>query len=318
MQLDAEKTKAFFASRTALWNILGIVTAWFMSWRFPKFRESVCNNQEISVTLGLLLFTAFCSVNLFLRKITSCRIGAALLVLLLASGCGSFPQKLNPDVRYRNDLPFCVEGFACFEGVTVLPRMAQYKFEISPKGDAEVDLLVVTTCNRNKTFERGEPGAGWGFLSYFGKFFGKKKEGFTYLYVPIPGKEDTGDCPLMLQTYEKRKGRHAWSLIKFEHPKYTLPATLYCDGEIKQSTGSSICQGKTGLTQWVKFRERVMIEPGITERDTMCSMPKRDSTGDYAWQITNEECGYTVRGESGRLHDLTATGYTGELIREVK
>lgn len=300
---------------------LGMVAVNLITVIFPALVPAICGwKQETMAMISVAAFNVASLIKFLLdrRAVKAAKNALVWVGALMLVGCSSIPQKLNPDVRYRNDLPFCVEGYGCFEGVTVLPRLPQYKFEISPKGDANVDLLVVTTCNRNKSFERTDPGIFWGTLNYFGKIFGKKKEGFTYLYVPIPGKEDDGDCALMLQTYEKDKGRHAWSFIRFEHPKYQLPATLFCDGEIRPFNGVSICQGKTGLTQWVKFPEKVMIEPGITEKGQPCSVPKRDSTGDYAWKITNEECGYTIRGESGRLHDLTATGYTGEVIREIK
>jgi hypothetical protein len=300
MQLDAEKSKAFFASRTALWNILGIVTAWFVSWRFPKFRESVCNNQEISVTIGLLLFTAFCSVNLFLRKITSCRIGAALLALFVLSGCAGIPQKLDTDIYYRRDMPFCVGSFGCFDGMTVLPKQSSYAFEVAPKGDADIDLMIVTTCHRNKSYEKTS--SGW--------FIFQKKNRFRYTYAPNPQIEGDGDCSLVFNTFEKNMGRHAWAVILFEDPKYQLPMTVYCDGDVTQAKGVAGCQSKEGLKQGLEFTERVMIEP-----DKGCPLPGRNGGKVYEFPIKYKECGYTIRGESGRIGTLFTVGYRGELVR---
>jgi hypothetical protein len=305
--------KVWYRSKVILLNLglFALVRLW------PEAGARVCQNEQLILEIVIM-------INVLLRLITKEKLmvkndrGTIVLGLLLLVGCSSVPQQLDPQIKYRNDLPFCLENFGCFEGVTVLPRMPTYKFEIAPKGNAKIDLLVVTTCNRNKTFEPGDPGFFWGVLEGFSKFFGKKREGMKYLYVPIPGKEDDGDCPLVLHTYEKELGRHAWAMIKFEHPKYELPATLFCDGDTINFGGVSLCQGKTGLTQWARFPEPVMIEPGVTEKGEKCPMPKKDDTGDYAFRIAKDECGYTVRGISGRYHDLTTTGYVGEVIREVK
>lgn len=284
----------------------------------PSLHAKLCGNVD-------KLLTAIGTIGVWLRLITKEKIMIreknfiqGIFFILLMTGCSSVPQRLDTNLFYRNDLPFCVENYGCFEGTTVLPRMPQYKFELSPKGDASVDFFVATTCNRNRTFEPGDPGFIWGALEGFLKFFGKKKEGLKYLYVPLPGMEDDGDCPLILHTYEKEKGRHAWAFIRFEHPKYNLPATLYCDGDSRNFGGISICQAKAGLKQWASFPEPVMIQPGVTEKGNACDMPKKDETGNYVFRITKEECGYSVRGQSGRKHDMITIGYEGELIRETK
>lgn len=302
-ELDAEKSKAFFASRTALWNILGIVAAWYVSWRFPRLHEAVCKNQQISVTVGLLLFTLFCTVNLWLRKVTSCRIGSVLPLMLFLAGCSSLPQKLETDIYYRRDLPFCVEGYACYEGLTTLPKQDSYTFDIAPKGDADIDLLVVTTCHRNTSFEKTS--SGW--------FVFQKKNRFRYVYTPNPLIEGDGDCPLVFQTFEKERGRHAWAVILFQHSKYTLPATLYCDGETIRGVGVLGCQSKEGLKQGIRFDEKVMLEanPG-------CPVPTKGNNSFYEWPVGYKQCGYTFRGESGRFATLFTSGYRGELVREAK
>lgn len=304
-ELDTEKAKAFFASRTALWNIAGIVAAWFIAWRFPAFNKAMCEHKEITVTIGLLLFTLFCSVNLWLRKVTHCRIGRAFVWLgaMGLIGCSSLPQKLETDIYYRRDLPFCVEGFACYDGLTVLPRQSSYTFDIAPKGDADIDLLVVTTCHRNTSFEK--TASGW--------FVFQKKNRFRYVYTPNDLIEGSGDCPLVFQTFEREKGRHSWAVILFEHPKYTLPATLYCDGETIRGQGVLGCQSKEGLRQGIAFEEKVMLEA-----DKSCPVPTKGSGKFYEWPVGYKQCGYTFRGESGRLGTLFTSGYRGELVRETK
>jgi len=250
-------------------------------------------------------------INIGLRLVTKAPIGSVLVLCALVTGCSSVPQRLDPKLQHRNDMPFCVEGYGCFEGAAVLPRRQHYKFELSPKGEAKVDFFVATTCNRNRTMEPGDPGFSWGPLSWFAK----KREGLKYIYVPLPEREDDGDCNLILHTYEKARGRHAWGFIRFDHPQYELPATLYCDGQQIDFGGVSVCQAKAGLKQWVQFSEKVMIMPGKPERGGECAVPKKDETGSYVFAVTKEECGYLIQGESGRRHHMVTIGYEGELIR---
>ncbi len=213
------------------------------------------------------------------------------------------PQKLDPDYFYRRDLPICLGDDVCYEGVTVLPRRSSYEFDIAPKGDANIDLLLVTSCAREESFEK--TASGWWIF--------QKKNRFKYFYNPLEGLEDDGDCSLTISTFEKDKGRHAWSRIVFEHPKYALPATLYCNGQVIKANGVSICQSKVGLRQQIKFPERVMIEA-----DKGCPMPVKGSSSAYEWGMGDRECGYTIRGESGKLHSLLTLGYSGVLVRESK
>lgn len=222
------------------------------------------------------------------------------LLLVLLSACTSVPQTLDPDKFYKRDLPFCVGTSSCYEGTTVLPRQDQYELDIAPKGEANIDLLLVTTCHREDSFEKTS--SGW--------FIFQKKSRFKYYYTPVKGIEDDGDCSLVMNTFEKDKGRHAWARIRFEHPKYQLPATLSCNGVTASVKGVSVCQSKAGLAQHIRFAEPVQIE-----WDKNCAIPKKAPDGSYELAITLGECGYTVRNQAGQLHDLLTIGYEGVLVR---
>lgn len=226
--------------------------------------------------------------------------------LALFSSCGSVPQKLDPDKFYKRDLPFCVKDVACYEGTAVVPKKDYYEFEVAPKGDAAVDMLVFNSCHREYTVEGSEKSV----LDFFFKIFGKRKDGYKVRYTLTPGIEDDGDCTFRVNTFEKDKGRHAWAVFRIQHPKYTLPATVFCNGETKQEVGVSLCQSKTGLTQQIKFPEPVMIET-----DKGCNMPKRKDAGLYEWKMSQGECGYTIKTKDGKTHDLLAIGYEGLLVR---
>lgn len=300
--------KAFWQSRTIVFNVLVVVGFRILSHFRPEWGMDICGNPEMTLSILALM-------NILLRLITKTPIGGVLVLCVLLTGCGSMPpQRLDPKLQYRNDLPFCVEGYGCFEGAAVLPRQQSYKFELSPKGEAKVDFFVATTCNRNRSFEPGDSGFSWGPLSWFGR----KREGLRYIYVPLEDREDDGDCNLVLHTYEKEKGRHAWAFIRFSHPQYELPATLYCDGEKIQFGGVSVCQAKSGLKQWAEFPEPVMIMAGKPEHGGECAAPHKDETGSYVFAVTKEECGYLIQGQSGQRHHMVTIGYEGELIREVK
>jgi hypothetical protein len=86
--------------------------------------------------------------------------------------------------------------------------------------------------------------------------------------------------------------------------------TVYCDGDVTQAKGVAGCQSKEGLKQGLEFAERVMIEP-----DKGCPLPSRNGGKVYEFPIKYKECGYTIRGESGRIGTLFTVGYRGELVR---
>lgn len=278
----------------------------------PELKQAICTGQNAYV------LTVIGMLNIFLRLKTKEPVQmtkqekSILSILLLAiflCGCSSIPQKLDPDKFYKRDLPFCVKDIGCYEGTAVLPKKDYYEFEVAPKGDAAVDMLVLNTCHREFTVEGSERS----ILDYFLKVFGKKREGYKLHYTLIPGIEDDGDCTIRINTFEKDKGRHAWAVFRLQHPKYTLPATVYCNGETRKEVGVSICQSKAGLTQQIKFEEPVMIET-----DKGCELPKRKETGLYEWKISHGECGYTIRTESGQYHDMLTIGFEGLLVRELK
>lgn len=228
---------------------------------------------------------------------------SAIFVVLALAACSSVPQKLDPDKFYKRDLTICVDNIGCYDGVTVLPRAASYNIVVAPKGDANIDLMLATSCHREESFEKTD--SGW--------FIFKNKHQFKYPYTPVVGVEDAGSCDLMLNTFEKDKGRHAWSRIRFQHPKFQLDATISCNGVTSSFHGVSICQSKTGLIQQLQFPEPVMImtDPG-------CPMPHKNAAGTaYELVLAEGQCGYTIRSATDKLHDLVTIGYSEVLVREV-
>lgn len=226
-----------------------------------------------------------------------------LSAALLLAGCGSAPQPLKTDVFYKRDLPMCVYGVGCFDGVAVVPARTSYSIEAAPKEEASIDLMIVNSCHREETFEK--TASGW--------FIFKNKRRFRFDYTPIPALENDGLCTLRVTTVEKEKGRHAWGIIRFQHSDYRLSATNYCNGQVYTLDGISACQSKAGLTQRIRFSEPVMVEG-----DKDCPAMRKTADGSYEYEIKSGECGYTITNRLGEIHDLLTIGYEGVLVRNIE
>lgn len=181
-----------------------------------------------------------------------------------------------------------------YEGVTVLPRRGVYELVIKPVG--KMDLLLVTTCHREESFNPKSKG------------FFKQDNSFKYRYTPQKGIEDIGSCTLRMDAFDKERGQHSWFMADFEGPKEQLKAQVTCNGEKKLYTGVSVCQSKAGLIQRIEFDEEVKYPPD----------PKCPIDGSF-YKIPLGECVYVFRGmKSGKIHRHTTIGYQGILVREVK
>jgi len=215
-------------------------------------------------------------------KLFSC-----LFTLLLAS-CASVDQVLDPEVFYKRDIQIEING-ARYEGVATVPKANSYDILLRPKGKA--DLVLITSCHREYEAE-------------------KLKSRFRYEYTPLGGIEDAPACPLQISVYEKKKGRHSWAFITFEHPNLRLPATLKCNGSVISALGVSACQSKAGLIQRIEFKEEVRVWSPVK-----CQRLGR-SRKIFQFEISPRQCQYTFETRDGRLHTMTTLGYEGVPIRE--
>ena len=220
-----------------------------------------------------------------------------LLFIFLLIGCAEY-QVLEVDKYYKRDIGLEVNGKQ-YEGVTVIPRANKYEIIVEPKGD--MDLILIRSCHREHSYEKQSKKFLWIQIG---------KNSFQYLYEPSP-KESEKTCPLRVEVYEAEKGRHSWALLDFEHPDYTLPARLLCNGEIKTPNGVSVCQAKAGLIQTIEFPE--IIE--FATPDEGCVRPEYKD-GAFDWEMSKGECLYEIRTADGKRHRLTAIGYEGVLVRE--
>jgi len=223
-----------------------------------------------------------------------------LLLALFISGCASLVnQELNPDVFYKRDIQLEINGVK-FLGVAVPKRADKYEIKIKARG--KIDMLTVTSCHREFVIEDPTvmPGT---------------SRSFSFTYVPIKGIEDGRGCLLDIGAFEKKRGRHSWATIDFETETENLPAILKCNGEKWDTNPSSvsICQGKTGLIQKIRFDHRVKVSPD-TE---MCNVMKTEDEMTYTYVMPRGECTYYFGDKYGNFHRHTTIGYESILIREV-
>lgn len=217
------------------------------------------------------------------------------LLLFILIACSNVHQEIDKGKFYRRDIEINVNGRSG-DGVLVVPSSAKYEIKIKAPG--KLDLYTITSCHREET---GHKDGIW------------KNKKMTYDYVPVPGIEDRGPCPVHLGAYEKTQGRHSWGLLDFEDPSATMPAKIKCNGEIYQANGVSICQSKEGLLQEIEFSE-----PMVADFDKACPQPKVIDNKVFQYAIGKGHCLHyfqEIRG-SGRIHRQTTIGYESILIRE--
>ena len=223
-----------------------------------------------------------------------------LLVLLILLGCAGQPiDTPDPLIYYKRNLKAEVNGFKGY-GTLVVPKSAKYKLELDFPGRG--DLVVLKTCHREEEREK----------------LGRKE---TIRFQPNPGIEDLGVCYLQVDVLEHKRGRHAWLILDFEHPSFTLPAYVSCNGQNYNSNGVTICQSKQGLTQIIEFSEPVQLNPKLQNGEMKlnnhkCPIPT-GKIKKWEFSMPNRECTYIWFGSSGKKHKLLTVGYEDILLREI-
>lgn len=227
-----------------------------------------------------------------------------LLPLLLSiAGCSTMQPKLDPDVEHKKDLTFCVKDVACFPGTGVVEPKHQYKLEIAPRNEENIDRIVFSSCHRTLPFYMEQ--LPLVELPFLGIKIGKKRRGVQYDYIPTPGdKEDTGTCDLRIYALDFESEDHSWGILRIRNPKYNLPAMLYCNGDGgKTYKGVSVCDAKVGDFQWIEFNEPVNIK-------SKCDIPKRLDTGYYEIRVEKGNCPYLIKSlDEKRAHSLIVSGW---------
>lgn len=206
-----------------------------------------------------------------------------LSVLFLGiAGCAS-GQILPLSRFYPRDAQLSVNQVKG-SGVVVAPLSNSYEIEGKTSGD--LDVLTISTCHREIVLE-------------------DEGKDFRYMYTPILGLED--DCPVVITGLDKKKEKHSWGFIDFEHPDYQLPAEIYCNGSKITSRGVSICQAPQGTIQKITFIENVKAGE---------ECPIKEKTGKeftFEMKVRESVCVF-YSGSTSRAHKMTTLGYDQILI----
>lgn len=210
--------------------------------------------------------------------------------VILLSGCAGqvITQDLQVSRKYKRDISITVDPLST-KGVMVLPKSPSYK--ISIRSPDQMDALLVQTCHREIIIE----GAG---------------REHTINYVPIPGLEDVGSCPIYLSGLTKKKERISLGFIDF-YSGQSLKAWVSCSGEVGPTYGVSICQAPEGLWQSIKFEEEVrFIEP-----EGKCATEIKSDGKLIKFKMPNADCVMVFKGTSGALHKANWLGFDDYVLR---
>lgn len=223
------------------------------------------------------------------------------LVLPFLCACTSVPQDLTIGIKsgvfYKRDMKIEADGIRA-SGAVVLPRKKKYEIKVEAKG--KLDLFTFETCHRVDTTERA--------------WTGLKKYKTRIIYEPNEGLEDTQySCPVRLGGYEKKRGRHSWAFIDFQHPALKLPALVRCTGTNTNAIGVGVCQGKAGTIQVLSFDG-----PVLAGKSVKCGALGDDMATTFRFKIQKGECVYRFKelAAEGREFRFTTLGFEGILIRE--
>jgi len=231
-----------------------------------------------------------------------------VLTLFLAGGCGYLNprQELDPKVYYRHDMKVWVDGVYS-EGTIVVPKKPSYQIKLEAAG--KLDILKIISCHRETAVQGSS-----GFLV--------SNKTYSFQYVPIPGIESEKPCPLRLEGYEEKHGRHSWAIVDFQENKHQLPATVLCNGSFYQFKGVSICQSRQGLLQMIQFPSPVKVKivskiEGRSVQGDNCKLKEPEDKKTWAFEMPNRECyfAFLELEPPFRTHRFTTVGFEENPIR---
>jgi len=218
-----------------------------------------------------------------------------LIVGISYSGCTAVNQKLETSILYKRDIIIKNMGYERM-GFIVLKRKPLYTIEFESPG--KLDLFTFNSCHRQIAIEIAKKG------------FNSKKVKINF--KPIVEIESQEMCPIVIEAWEKKKGRHAWGYIAFEHPNLTLPIYLTMNGREIHHNGVAANQAPIGLIQKVQFDFRVTINPESDE----CDFGRLGTK--FLFEVRKGFCIYSIKEVGGkkRRGQLVTFGYEKVPLRD--
>lgn len=214
------------------------------------------------------------------------------LVLLLPILHACVTQPVDVNALYRKDLRMQIDrtwgnAAADFTGMGVLDKKPSYNFNFY--FSHKPSKFTLTTCHREIVW--ANPG-----------------NGVKYTYTPEPLIEQDGYCPIEVGAFDDQ-GRHAWGMIDFRNSE-SLPATMYCNGEVKKEIGVSLCQTKAKLVQRISFEEKV----SAVASEGCPAGSLSDDKKSFMLPVGQGKCLYLFKGKSD-FHRLITFGYDDVILR---
>ncbi len=163
-----------------------------------------------------------------------------LFLVIFLSGCQTAQTVTTrtPLYKYRADLRITADG-RTHEGLMSIARSVPTKIQVD--SPVKMDLLRISTCNRDVTVEKvGNRGGWW------------SESGTQYIYDYIPtAVESEGFCPMYIQVFDGNL-LTSWSMVSFKTTE-KLKADVSCNGENYPSVGIDSCQSMYGFEQGLAF-----------------------------------------------------------------
>lgn len=205
----------------------------------------------------------------------------------------------KPELHYLKDIKFEVDSNgvkSVFNGSGVVGPAEKMIITVFPKDDA--DLISITSCHREMRIENPDK-----------KFFDK---GYKFDISPVDGLESGRSCPIEIGVYEKRKGRYQWAFLAIKNKKFQMQADVKCNGSVKKTFGTSVCQSRTTLIQEYYF-DRI-VEPVF---EPHCNI-KSGAGQRFTFAIPSGPCTvYFIDVlNSSNLHQANLFGYDEILLKD--
>jgi len=217
------------------------------------------------------------------------------LVLFFLLGCPSVRKDLQHKINYKKTLRFHIND-KVYVGLSLPPIRKSYSIMVT--APFNLDFLKIETCHREIVLEK----------AFYRKRILKDKKKYKFFYTPT---EIEKDCPLFI-TALSQKGVYSFGEVILNHPEYSMQALNYCNGEVYESEGVSICQSKKGLTQLIEFGKKVIVQSN-------CSVITLKGGRKFKYEVGSGDCVFLFFSidKKNKIHKLITFGYE-EIILERK
>lgn len=171
-------------------------------------------------------------------------------VALLVAGCATARTitTRTPLYKYRADVQITAAGKS-INGMISIPRTDPVTIQVD--SPVRMDLVRISSCNRDKTLENVGQKTSW---------FGWSESGKQLTFDFSPNEvEREGFCPVYIQIFDKDL-LTAWGLVAFRTDE-KMKATVSCNGLDYGATGLDACQSMQGFEQGLRFEKPIKFVP---------------------------------------------------------